>query len=329
MKLRALRKKAAAALLLICAAALALTVYLIVNRRNPVSDVAGAYPAEEEGFEVTRKGTETGEDIRVLFPRDVHNEDIMFENRYPERELHVVMRTAQTDHFRENTVFCNPDKVTQVTCNRTEDGIRLICRLNGLYESDLSMEDNSASVALTKPQERYSHVIVVDPVTSGAGSDLSLALAERMKRICEESGTGCKLYLTRTDERLPEADGVRNLAETSGASRLLRLIVPAGGGERSAVVTYHDAFFIRTYGSDAFASDVARSMSIVEGMQVNGAMPDAEDELLRAMKIPAATLRIDGVKSAAGEDEAALDEIATALWAGIHLGFTEKTGERE
>ncbi|MBR0171438.1 MAG: hypothetical protein IJQ21_01455 [Lachnospiraceae bacterium] len=328
MKLRALRKKTAGFLLFICAAALALTGYMVVNRRNPVSDMAGAYPAEEDGFEVTRKGTETGEDIRVAFPRDVHNEDITFENRYPERELHVVMRTAQTDYFRENAIFCNPDKVTQVTCSRTDDGIRLICRLNGLYESDLSLEDNSASVALTKPQERYSQVIVVDPVRSGAGSDLSLALAERMKRICEESGTGCKLYLTRTDERLPEAESVRNLAETAGASRLLRLIVPAGEGGRSAVVTYNDAFFIRTYGNDAFASDVARSMSIVEDMQVNGAMPDAADELLRTMKIPAATLRIDGVRSAAGEDEATIDEIATALWAGIHLGFTE-TGEQE
>ena len=298
---------------------------LVSQQSVQVTESARAVTAVSSGaFEVTltAQDMQTG-DIRIPLPADVTREQVVFENRYLEHALYITIDTRQRGFYVDHAVLCDTKKTGGITCFlHDNDTIGLRIKTASLYDPSFRVENGALNVFLSAPGENAEHVIVLDPVYGGTGSDVSLALATRLQNELLSSPLSCRVYLTRTDAQSASDEAVASLIKESGASRYLRLSMPEGEAALSASLSFTDSFFIRGYGNAPFAADVMRALSAVNTLHAGDIRTVSDDARLADIRIPALSVHIEGVRSSLGGDETVLTELSRALCTALRIGFS-------
>lgn len=323
--MRALGRRTLLLTLLFSAAAFAVMIPLILSGRGAVTDAAYAAEAlpADAGYEVVRliAGDAAG-DIVIPLPEDVHYEDIRFENHYLTPQLIVYLDTADTTLYERLPVTCAPDKVTSVRCLALEEGgVALSFALDALYEPSPEILDDTVTISLVHPAQRYDKIVIVDPSYSGTGTDTALALAERLRTLAKTSGDGMRIYLTRTEDAQCDEEDALLLAERTGATRYLRLQLTSGESALSSAASFYDGYYIRGFGNDDFAASLQQHLSGIDSLTAGDVRYTAGDDMLNRLKMTACALRIDGVRGAEGAYDTLLDDIARVIYDCLLKGY--------
>lgn len=320
----ACRKTFLITIYLLCIPVVVLLTRYVLVRSVTVAETAHADTTVSTGaFEVSLlEGDGQDADVLIPLPPGVSQDDVVFENRYLEHACYITIAMPERGFYLDRPVTCDTEKVSGVTCFlHGNDTIGLRLNTRALYEPSFRLENDTIRVALKKPAETAAHVIVVDPVYGGAGGDVSLALAKKLRETLLSSPLSCYVYITRTDEVSPADEAVFALVEESGASRYIRLTMPVGEAALAASLSFDDSFFIRGYGNVPYSADVMRALSAVENLRADGIRTVSDDARLSNIRIPAVSVHIEGVRSSFGEDEKLISELALALGTAFRIGF--------
>ena len=324
MTLESFRKTILAAVYLLCIPVIIYMARLVSHRTVTVSENALAKTVVSSGsFAVTLDPQEEpAYDVRIPLPPGLSPEDVTFESRYLDRTLYITLSTAQRGFYLEQSVACNGEKVDGITCLLQEDDtVGLLVQTKTLLDPAYRLESDALVISLTAPYETAEHVIVLDPLSTGAGSDVALSLALQLRDTLLSSPLSCRVFLTRTDANSAADEAVLSLIADSHATRYIRLDMPEGEAALAASVSLCDGFYIREYGNVPFASDVMRALTAVENLRPDGVSAVSDDTRLSGIRIPAVSVHIEGVRSSFGEDEKLLAELAQALCAALQLGY--------
>lgn len=164
---------------------------------------------------------------------------VRLDNDYTERAMTLTMKGTPVKGYGKSSVkYHKGDKTSQAESaikkqkiSQTHEIARFTFEMNRIYEPELLESEDACYIVLRRPEEVYSHVVVIDAGhggdDEGTGSidwkyrekDSALKIVECLKQILDRSDI--KAYYTRLDDRdITKKDRVR-LAKDAGADALI------------------------------------------------------------------------------------------------------------
>lgn len=321
----------------------ALTVTIMLHRAATkhimITDAAGIESGSGragESFSLTLdKNVPKGKEGVLTIPlsKDVSSDDILLEDRYIDHELRIYINSREENFYTDHAVVTDLTGIERAECIREDEGgkVCLDFKLDGLYSNESLLTDQGTiEVTFFDPRDKYSRIVVVDPV-GGDAEEIPLSVAKELKALSEKDvGVRTKLYFTRLDnEEVTEDKRAKFISETD-ADLFIRLDMgKADDPEKSGVLTeFNDNFYLRSLSNAEFADILEKNCVSLMGCNAAGCMP-SEDQVLGKARIPAA--KVDLGFATSERDVALLSQNANARKAaeGIYRGILEAFKETE
>ncbi|MCR5093828.1 MAG: N-acetylmuramoyl-L-alanine amidase [Lachnospiraceae bacterium] len=293
----------------ICTAVLSvicIAVCLWHSANKPIAIAVQAQTAAEESVSITdstdgsrlirlslSEAAGDGDDIDIPLPSGVASESIRTENLYLTGELLINILADGSRYEQEDPgILARSSRVSECTCEVSENSCSLRFALTGVYEPQMSLSDGVLHIRLQSPAELYEHIVLIDPVPS-AGADMTLETAQALENLYQ-TDPRIHVYLTRTGADRQDETALRLLQET-GADFLVRLETQSASEQDSFRVIYNGSRYLRRYTNAELARDLASGIAADSGRMFTDldASPDG-DILLNAAEIPAATVLMTG-----------------------------------
>lgn len=270
--------------------------------------------------------------MHIPLPPGVEPEDIVIENHYMDRELHVILPKPRTLFYATNEIGGNHSEVKDGHFVQGEKDLTLLFSVDGIYEYKSVFENNDLYITFLNPREVYDRIVVIDPAYGGAdvgierndvkAKEVTLDVAMLLKTFLDEEGI--KAYFTRMDDVNPSEISRVDLANETKTDIYVRIEVDAKSDETLYGVTtcYNDDFFIPGFGSvnlaDALESEVATAIkSKASGLEE----ADPNAYALRHSTVPSAAVKVGCITN---KQEAVLlgrqdyrEKIALGIFNGI------------
>lgn len=271
-------------------------------------------------------------EFSIPLEKGIKAENVVIENRYTQRELHIYIIGADMEFFTENAVFGDIAPILQGECEAIRDGVMLSFQMDGIYEYHTTMNDDMMTVSFEAPDKVYKLVAVIDPIGGGsergsvlrgyAEKTLALQIAEKIpEKITDQD---IVVFLTRTDDvYVSEQDRIAFINDC-GADLYIRIGVSNDDDESAYGISavYNEEYFIPEFGNVELADTLTRNVTIAAGNRAVGLIP-ADDGILAGLTIPAAQINVGYFSN---EKESALlskDEYREKLAQGIADAIAE------
>lgn len=274
----------------------------------------------------------------IPLPPGVEPEDIVIENHYMDKELHIILPKPRTLFYATNEIGGNHSSITDGHFIQGEKDLTLSFKVDGIYEYKSVFEDNNLYITFLNPREVYDRIVVIDPAYGGSdvgierndikAKEVTLDVAMLLKTFLDEEGI--KAYFTRMDDVNPSETGRVALANETKTDMYVRIEVDAKSEEGIYGVTacYNDDFFIPGFGSvnlaDALESELATA---VKSKALGLEEADQDAYALRHSTVPSAAVRVGCVTN---KQEALLlgrgdyrEKIASGLFNGIMKAYEQ------
>ena len=267
--------------------------------------------------------------LRIPLPPEVRADDIVIENRYIERSIHIILSGRYGGFYKEHPLISSDARVKQGVFSEENGMTRLKLQMTGIYEHQYMFENGELELSFVRPQELYDKIVVLDAAHGGIDSgntghgikekELTLELTEKIRSLMEESGI--RVYCTRTDDAGRSAEERAAFASELHADMLVSVRVGADEANDKVYgiqTFYNGTYFIPYFGNIELADILERSVVSAVSGKANGLFEaDEQDILLRSAQIPAAAIEVGYLTN---EDEAELlsmDAYKTKLAEGI------------
>lgn len=322
--------------ILISAAAMAVMLYfsatktiVIAEEAAPDQIVSGErHRNAEENMLHFQEGTEN-DGLRIPLPPEVRADDIIIENRYIERSIHIILSGRYGSFYKEHPLVSSDARVERGVLSEGNGITRLKLQMAGLYEHQYMFENGELELDFVRPKEVYDKIVVLDAAHGGidVGSaghgikekELALEIVEKTRSLLEESGI--RVYCTRTDDT-----GVSEGERASFVNELqadMLVSIRVGADETNDKVYgiqtfYNGTYFIPYFGNIELADLLERStVSAVRG-KANGLFEaDEQDTLLQNVQIPAAAIEVGYLTNDEESELLLIDGYQTKLAEGI------------
>lgn len=262
------------------------------------SDAAGEQAEHET--EIPLLSTEEGTGIFLIpLEKNIKAEDVVVENCYMEREMHIFIGGAKEEFYEECSVQGDVANILWAGRENRKKGIFLNLRMDDVYEYRTSMDGEYLRIESCDPHEMYRLLVVVDSMEGGQSvgggtrgdgliSEVCQMLPKQLNR--EEirlyfiSG-GDKIY--SVEERLAFVEAVQaDLFLSIGVAR------DEDAARYGICGWYNEDYFIPEFGNVEFADIVTRNVTIACGNRAVGLKSVADDSILHMLHIPAAGVEL-------------------------------------
>lgn len=269
--------------------------------------------------ELEIEGTEEGTGVFVIpLDKNIKAEDVVVENNYLDRALHILLKSAKADFYDEHAVQGDVAAIRSAGWESQRRGVLLKFKMDSVYEYRTSMDQEMLYIEVCDPHELYPMVVVVD------AGDGDIAQTEIVREVLEMlpgqlAQEEIRLYVIGTEEEEPQKkpegkpeeepeeesagkltdEERRAFVEESGADLFLTVGVAAreDAGQYGVCGFYNESYFIPQFGNVEFADIVTRNVTIASGNRAIGLEAAGEDSILQGMRIPAAGVELGNLNN--------------------------------
>lgn len=300
---RRLLKKSGIAVSVFSAVSLALMLFYLMNRSVVITDAAAEREAAdviESAFSMTPTGD--AQEIDLTLPADVDSKDIVMENHYTTAQLWIYI-DSKDGFYTADTSVSAPSKVQTIECVPQDTGgsVCIHFQLDSIYEYTSSLDGNTIKITLEKPSDVYDRIVVIDPAAADeGGEDSALLTALSLSSKLEEKGIKAYLFRSTSKEEMDSEDKAAFLNEVEPD-----LFISLAGGEKLTTY-YDDELYLRGYGNEDFAAQVASDMAYAcaEDKAEVSSLSEHPYELMTHLDMPAVLVAIpETADTAAGSSK--------------------------
>ena len=338
-------KKVAVKASVFAVVSIALMLHRSATKHIMITDAAGAHVdrgSSDSAYTLliddnVPKGKEDA--LIIPLPGSVSSDNLILEDRYTDHELLIYIDSREEGFYMDNPVVTNLSLLEDAVCiNENDTGsVCLDFKLDDLYVNESALTENSTiEVRFFKPDEKFEHVVVVDPSGGGAdtvalgngysGKDVTLDTALLLKGVAEkDTEHDVKLYFTRLSDSDVDMEKRKALIEDSGADLFVELSVdgvqdPAYNGMASY---YNDKFFLRRLSNASFADVLLRECAVDASADALGVFPDEEEGILGTCPVPAARISLGNMYGEQDKEKLSKDSFKAKAAEGIYNGILE------
>lgn len=256
---------------------------------------ASAWSGEEREKEVPLVSTDQGTGI-ILIPleKDIKAENVVVENSYMKREMHIFIKGAVDEFYGENPMTGDVANIRWAGRKKQRNGVFLNLHMDGVYEYRTSMDGEYLRIESCDPHEVYDLLVVVDCMESGQKESEQFAAAVCRLIPKQLDHDNIRFYFTNAEEEALSEEERLAFVEESHADLFLSVGVAAM--EDASVYGicgwYNENYFIPEFGNVELADIVTRNVTIASGNRAIGLQSAAEDSILQELRIPAAGVEL-------------------------------------
>ncbi|MCM1092096.1 MAG: N-acetylmuramoyl-L-alanine amidase [Butyrivibrio sp.] len=294
----------------------ALMYLMLVTANNKTIVIADGTYGEETALEggstgrAQRLGLESAGAANGIFliplEENTKPENVVVENRYMDKELHILIKGAREDFYGSHTVQGDIAPIQQAYWEKQRSGVLLRLQMSEVYEYRTSMDGNILRVEVCDPHEIYQMLVVIDPAGGGPisvnpgvadyrnqiAAEIMLEVAKRLPEQLDSENI--RLYFTRTADEEVSAERRAALVEDVGADLFLYIDTAADEDTSQYGIRgyYNEAYFIPGFGNVELADLVTRKVTLACGNRAIGLEPAGEESVLQSIRVPAAGIEL-------------------------------------
>jgi N-acetylmuramoyl-L-alanine amidase len=279
--------------------------YVSMNKTIVIADGSyrqGSAGGNGENTEWNQKldleGTENGTGtLRIPLEKNTKAENVVVENCYMDRELHIFIQDAENAFYAQNCIQGDVANVYMACRVEQSGGVLLKMKMDGVYEYKTSMEGDVLKVQICQPHELYRLIVVVDPVGDDARTQVSKMASEiamEVSSLLSEKweSEDIRLYFTRVDDTEVTREQCVELVESVKADMFLHINVAQAEDEQQYGICgwYNELYFIPEFGNVELADIVTKNVTIASGNRAVGLKAADEESILQDIRVPAAEI---------------------------------------
>lgn len=267
---------------------------IVIAEGSYEQESAGGVTAAREK-EVPLAATEEGTRIFLIpLEKDIKAENVVVENSYMKREMHIFIKGAKEEFYEENSVTGDVANILWAGGEKQRNGVFLNLHMDGIYEYRTSMDGEHLRIETCDPHEIYDMLVVVDCMESEQRERTELAAAVCRLLPKQLNHEKIRLYFTNSEEETPSVE--ERLAFVEEVRPDLFLSVGVAVAEDTSLYGirgwYNENYFIPEFGNVEFADIVTRKVTIASGNRAIGLQSAADDSILQEIRVPAAGVEL-------------------------------------
>ncbi|MBQ3105314.1 MAG: N-acetylmuramoyl-L-alanine amidase [Lachnospiraceae bacterium] len=264
----------------------------------------------EEGMEYLA-GTEmefTGAQENVLrytFGNGVAQEDVSIEYRLGAGELVLQVTGLRDEWLLPEEVAAAEGQVESLVRRDTEEGLEIAAKLDRYYEFESSWDEHTLELTLTRPEDRYAFIVVVNPAHGGTNignavnslreKEITMVIGAALEKRLQD--TGIKVLLTRTKDEDISTEARLEFLEDITPDLVVEIHVNADAVNEKTFGTevyYNHIFYTRGMTNAEFADLMEREVVTAISGRAGGIFPDEEARyaLVQNAKVPAVGIEV-------------------------------------
>ncbi|MCM1099801.1 MAG: N-acetylmuramoyl-L-alanine amidase [Clostridium sp.] len=245
---------------------------------------------QERRMELSGSKEDTGV-FRIPLEKKIKAEDVVVENRYMDRELHIFIEGAGEEFYEACSVLGDVSPIRSAGWERQHRGILLKFYMDGVYEYRTRMDADMLHIEVCSPREMYRMLVVVDT----APSKLSKISADVCRLLYGQmNNENIRLYFTGAEDVEIPAEAKLDFVEEVQPDLFLQVGLSEGqDASRYGICgRYNESYFIPEFGNVEWADIVTRNVTVTCGNRAVGLVPADEDSILQDIRIPAAGVEL-------------------------------------
>lgn len=272
--------------------------------------------AEEESYVATEvQPDETVHGLNQIVPEEKENQNkfyipvtgnvtqeaIRIENDYVNRRLKITINGMDASFYEKNVMHGKLDNIALVQAGNQYKAVVIFLTMDRVCEYEAVLENQKLGLVFKNPADVYDEIVVLDAGHGGSDkgvvangiteAQLCMEMAELVKAKLEEQGI--RVYLTRSEESIPDQDNRASYANEAGADLFLSIHL-SEGTDYGISAYYNDLYFMPEFNNVMFADILVREVVQAVNNRGNGvfAVEQGDSEVLCAVEVPAARLEI-------------------------------------
>lgn len=277
--------------------------------------------------EVELSCTEEGTGVFLIpLEKDTKAENVVLENSYLSRELHIFIAHAREAFYEGHPVQGDVADIRRADREERGNGVFLNLHMDGVYEYRTSMEGEYLRIEVCDPHELYRLVVIVDAV-EGAGGEITRSICQMLPKQLNREDV--RLYFTNAEDTVLSEEECIAFAEAVRADLFLCIGVDEAEDNTQYGICgwYNEDYFIPEFGNVELADIVTRNVTIACGNRAIGLKDAREDSILQKLRIPAAGVDLGNLtnerESALLSQESYREKLTQGIAEGIREVYTK------
>lgn len=255
-------------------------------------------------YQLLLKSNNTGKNQFVIPLEDaIMAEDVQVQNHYIDKELWIGIAGATGEFYSREYITGNLESVSYGGYDIVENVLWIKLTMKEMYEFESTMNNGKLTIKMSRPQEVYDKIVVIDAGHGGddkgysegriSEKDITLEVLLLLQEKLKDSGI--KVYYTRTDDGQTSNEKRVELANSVKADMLISIHTDLSEDLAANGVTtiYNGEYFIQNFNSISLADKLEQAVASATGAKANGLMEASdEDVLVKKATIPAAQINI-------------------------------------
>ena len=245
--------------------------------------------------------------VRLEIPPEVRPNEIRYSSDYHTRNVIITIPGIGESYFYDYPMIGISDNIVDLTYG-SESGVGVIeITLDGIYEFRYTQEDNYIYLDFLDPHDVYDYVWVIDAGHGGYDvganqeeseiyeKDLTLAIVEKLKAICDKSDENIGVYYTRLDDSDVDLDERVEMANSINADLFLSVHINSTSSGRMSGIHGTSVMYLVSDPSGrslAFAENVLNRLLKELGSLSKGTIAGDEIYIIRKSEVPVALAEI-------------------------------------
>lgn len=261
------------------------------------SDTAGDRAENER--KIPLLSTEEGTGIFLIpLEKNIKAEDVVVENCYMEREMHIFIGGAKEEFYEACSVQGDVANILWAGREERKKGVFLNLHMDDVYEYRTSMDGEYLRIESCDPHEMYRLLVVVDSMegetergSTGDGGLISAVCQMLPRQVNREE---IRLYFTNGNENTHSVQERLAFVEAVQADLYLGIGVARDEDATRYGICgwYNEDYFIPEFGNVEFADIVTRNVTVACGNRAIGLNSVADDSILHMFCIPSAGVEL-------------------------------------
>ncbi len=267
------------------------TLVLANNGQDIYFDYMGT-ELENMGFAMSLEQT-AGDGVFYLpLEEGVDANRITVEDHYLDRRVIFRIPSGSRSFYQDHAIYGDTSAILAGVCEENLGEVQITLQLDRVYETETLVEEDLLQMAVTRPGEDGSLVLLVEPQGEGEERQIAFDVVRMLNSSLAEENIRC--YIAGTEGKPFTREECLELLQEIQPTLYLQLgcVQDQNAGIYGISGEYNNRYYVDGYGNLGFAESLVRSVAESSKNRAIALTPVEGDSILQDLSMPAARLNL-------------------------------------